>query len=422
MQAWRAGVGAAHAGDCVAGYLREHPPVVDRLPRTLVVATGKAAVPMAAALGPTARGLALAPHGTPAAGLPPHIQLLEGAHPLPDESGIASSRAILDAVAALTADDHLLYLVSGGSSALFEVPDPRVSAAEVRATYDALVRCGADIAEINSVRRALSAVKGGRLAAAARPASVLTLAVSDVAGDDPATIGSGPTVACPPVSGAARDGREPAGEIDARAVIGRYALEAALPRAVLDTLARPVACGPLRTEGFTVVASAETARAAAACELAARGYRCVPPPVDRLTGATAAAASVLARAIQTLTTRAGKHAFAVAGETTVRVPDGAGTGGRNQHLAALLACRLRGLAGFAAVFAGTDGRDGNSSAAGALVDGGSAGRADDAGRPLRAALESFDSAGALAAAGDALVTGATGTNVEDLVVVVTEAS
>jgi len=393
---------------------------------------------MAAGVGTSARGFALAPHSDttgsaePVPALTPGIEMLRGGHPVPDAEGIASSRKILDAVSALGHGDRLLYLVSGGSSALFEVPDPRIEPADLFAAHDELVRSGADIAEINAVRRALSRTKGGRLAAAAWPASVLTLAISDVAGDDPAIIGSGPTVAptgahLSAPTGARRNGPTgarpnlPTAALanDALDVVKRYRLESVLAPAVLETLAQPEPCGPAIIEAFVVLASAATARTQAECELQARGYCCVPPPAERLAGDASDAARVLAAAVRLLVARQGRLAFALGGETTLRVPAGAGVGGRNQHIAALLALELRGLDGFAVVVAGTDGRDGNSDAAGSLVDAGTATRAERAGAPLAAAVDAFDSAMALQAAGDALVTGATGTNVEDLVVITT---
>jgi glycerate 2-kinase len=373
---------------------------------------------MAAGVGVGGCGFALAPHpgaaasSTPAPVLAPGIELLHGGHPVPDAVGVESSRKILDAVSALGVGDRLLYLVSGGSSALFEVPDPRIEQADLLTAHDELVRSGANIAEINSVRRALSRTKGGRLAAAARPASVLTLAISDVAGDDPAIIGSGPTVA---PTGADRDGSTAALEI-----IRRYRLESVLAPAVLETLARPEPCGPANVEGFVVLASVATACAQARCVLEERGYRCVSPPDGRLAGDASDAARTLAELARTLAARPERLALVLGGETTLRVPAGAGSGGRNQHIAALLALELRDLDGVAAVVAGTDGRDGNSCAAGGVVDAGTAARAERAGAPLGAAVEAFDTATALAAAGDSLVTGPTGTNVEDLVVITSD--
>ncbi|TFH23502.1 MAG: DUF4147 domain-containing protein, partial [Myxococcales bacterium] len=318
LTAWRAGVRAADGAERVARYFTDHPRVSDELERTLVVATGKVAVPMAAGVGVGGCGFALAPHpgaaasSTPAPVLAPGIELLHGGHPVPDAVGVESSRKILDAVSALGVGDRLLYLVSGGSSALFEVPDPRIEQADLLTAHDELVRSGANIAEINSVRRALSRTKGGRLAAAARPASVLTLAISDVAGDDPAIIGSGPTVA---PTGADRDGSTAALEI-----IRRYRLESVLAPAVLETLARPEPCGPANVEGFVVLASVATACAQARCVLEERGYRCVSPPDGRLAGDASDAARTLAELARTLAARPERLALVLGGETTPRVP------------------------------------------------------------------------------------------------------
>jgi len=179
----------------------------------------------------------------------------------------------------------------------------------------------------------------------------------------------------------------------------------------------PAAAGPRSApSSFRVVVSVNEAEDAAEARLAELGYSVITPPIRRLSGDAATAAWALVASIDGL--RSGtRRAFVSGGETTVRLPAGHGRGGRNQHIASIVAGGLAGHGGFACMIGGTDGRDGNSDAAGALIDGASAERAAAAGHGLREAIERFDSASALAAAGDAVMTGPTGTNVGDLLVV-----
>jgi glycerate-2-kinase len=311
-------------------------------------------------------------------------------------------------VEALGERARLLYLVSGGSSAMFEVPRDSISEEELIETYDLLLTSGLPIDRINAVRRALSAVKGGRLASAAYPAAVTTLAVSDVEGDVPEAIGSGPTVFAEDAPGLALE------------IVRECGLDESLPQAVIDELQRPTLgrAGPARTDGYEIVGSLGHAEDGALERLESAGYRCIAPPVARLTGDATDAAWTLVEAATAAIESAGKTAIVVGGETTVRVPPDAGIGGRNGHVAAVLAAALYKKDGFACMIGGTDGIDGTGDAAGALIDGNSAARAAEAGHDLRDALENFDTGGAFAASGDAVVTGPTGTNVGDLFVAV----
>jgi hydroxypyruvate reductase len=375
----------------------------------LVIATGKAAAAMARGAGDAARGFVLLPHGMPAVGLAPALRVLRSSHPLPSPDGVAAAEAIVRAARALGPGQRLLYLISGGTSALFEAPCDGVQLRSLVDVYAALLGSGASIHEMNVVRRALSKVKGGGLARAAPAAAVLTLAVSDVEGDDPATIGSGPTVLVEEDHSAARRVLERyglwsgAGEDVKRAIEARAETAAAVPA----------------VNRFEVVCSAARSVGAALDRLRARGYAPAPPPADRLRGdAGAAAQAVASRITQQLAAVRTQWGFALAGETTVCLPPGAGRGGRNQHVAARIALALAGRDGFACVVAGTDGIDGNSDCAGAIVDGGSAARAARAGVDLAGAVAHFDSASGLEAAGDVLKTGPTGTNVGDLLVAV----
>jgi glycerate 2-kinase len=421
LDAWRAGVRAASPAAAVERALAIRPDIRSRLDRTLVVATGKAAAAMVRGVGPAARGVIIAPDARTCTDLPPGIRVELGGHPLPTPAGIAASRAVLAAVERLTDRDRLLYLVSGGTSALFEVPLPGIDDDDIIDTYASLLASGMPIGEMNCVRRALSVVKGGGLARAAPATETITLAVSDVPGDVPADIGSGPTV----------ESEDPSDR--ALALCERYDLLGVLPEAVLVVL-RARAEGPagaralVTVEGavpatmvrsaassFLIVVSASEAEDAAEDRLEELGYEVIAPPIARLTGDAAETAWALLPALDAA--RAGPpRAFVISGETTVRVPTRHGRGGRNQHLACILAGGLAGRSGFACMVGGTDGRDGNSDVAGGLIDGKTAERAAVTGNELRGAVERFDSATALRATGDAVVTGPTGTNVGDLLV------
>lgn len=423
LAAWRAGVRAASPAAAVERALDSRPEIRANLDRTLVVATGKAAAAMVRGVGPGARGVIIVPETSTCSGVPAGVRVELGGHPLPTAEGIAASRAVLAAAERLTDRDRLLYLVSGGTSALFEVPHPEIDDEEVIDTHALLLASGMPIDEMNCVRRAVSAVKGGGLArAASAAAEITTLAVSDVPGDVPADIGSGPTVII----------EEPAER--ALALCERYGLRGALPASVLGVLRaraerRPTGSQALLSTSsssgsaahgaaptsFHVVVSASQAEDAAEECLDELGYSVVDAPVSRLTGEASAAAWELLPALDRL--RGGsRRAFVLSGETTVRLPATHGRGGRNQHIACILAGGLAGHDGFACMVGGTDGRDGDSDAAGGLIDGATAERAAAAGHGLREAVERFDTATALAAAGDAVVTGPTGTNVGDLLV------
>lgn len=453
LAAWRAGLLAADPEAGVRRALASRPDLDPLDPSTLVVAAGKAAASSlrgalpasgsrTGAAAPRA-AFALLPEGVDAGPLPAGVVVLRGGHPHPTLEGFASSRRILREVGALGAGDRLLVLLSGGASALLEAPLDGIGDADLIATHRALVASGLPIRAINLVRGCLSATKAGRLAEAAAPAAVTTLAVSDVEGDDPAVIGSGPTV--PPRRPRAADGAEALAvlrdaRVDLPAAVVAF-LERGAEGARVAQEATPsggAAAWPPGAPGdldYAVVASVGGAVRAAREALALRGH-----DVDTmaaageayLRGDTDQAAARILRCLDAAPAggaafaRAGARAAAVAavfgGETTVALPAAAlrpgfaGRGGRNLHLAARLALALRGRDDVAVAVGGTDGCDGSSRAAGAVVDGGTAARAEAAGFPLEAALAAFHTEPALDAAGDLLVTGPTGTNVGDLVV------
>ncbi|HEX3765702.1 MAG TPA: glycerate kinase [Kofleriaceae bacterium] len=376
-------------------------------PRRLALAVGKAALAMARGAGEVADGIAVVPAGG-AGALPRGWRVMEAPHPVPDERSVAAGVALRALVAGAGDGDRVLALLSGGASALAELPaaGPDALAALV-ATVQQVMAAGAAIDEINAVRGALSAIKAGRLALASA-APVVTLAVSDVIGDPLAVIGSGPTVgpwlAAPGVpvdDGAAATWRR------ARQVLGRLGLAAP---AALD--AEPPVRQVVRRDLARVIAPMASAAHAAVAALVARGIAAglIEAPVA---GGVAAVADQLA---------APADAPRVAwGEPTVRIPAVHGTGGRAQQLALELARRLRGTARGALVV-GTDGIDGppppgRPSPAGAWVDGATWDAIAAAGIDPAAALAACDAGAALAAVGALVVIGPSGINHADLILI-----
>ena len=384
--------------------------------RTVAVGAGKAAAAMARAVEhawPDAPldGLVITRYGH--GGAPPRppaggrVAVVEAAHPVPDRAGREAARAILDKAAGLGADDLLLCLISGGGSALLTLPAPGITLADKQAVTGALLRSGATISEMNCVRKHLSAIKGGRLAAAAWPARVETLAISDVPGDDPATIASGPAVADPTTFAAAR------------AVLEKYAI--APPPAVAAHLAAaesetPKPGDPRLARGrTTLVATPQAALAAAAAVAREAGF--APLILSDAIEGEARDVALVHAAIARQIARRGQPAPAPCvllsgGETTVTV-SGSGRGGRNAEFLLALAAALDGLAGVHAVAGDTDGIDGSEDNAGAFVAPDTLARAARAGIDAHAHLANNDAYGFFAALGDLLVTGPTLTNVND---------
>ena len=380
------------------------PPVPPHPGRTGVVAIGKAGADMArVALGrmdeaPTF-ALAVVPYGHVPTVMPPACEVIEAGHPHPDAQSLRAGRRALELADTLGPADRLLALVSGGGSAVLCAPAEGVAFEEKREAVAALHRAGAPIGAINAVRAGLSAVKGGRLGAAANGAEVLAYVISDVPGDDPARVASGPTV---PPSG----GPDPAG------VLRSYGV-AASP-AVAAALARPPP--PAFRAETHLVATADDALAAAAKTLAAAGYE-----VRNEGGAVEGDAAALGRRHALLAHRLQRKGRKVAilsgGETTVALPARPGRGGRNTTYLLSLAITLNGRAGIHALAADTDGIDGTEDAAGGTCGPDSLRRMRAAGVDPLAALVGADSYAAFAASGELLVTGPTLTNVNDLRVV-----
>lgn len=374
--------------------------------RVVVVACGKAAAGMAQAAAATlgdawARGLVVVPHGSGLRTLA-RTEIIEAGHPLPDKGSLLAGRAAERLLDGLRAQDYLLALVSGGGSAMLELPRKGLSLADLRATQALLLRSGAPIEDINVVRRGLSLIKGGGLARFASPARSLGLILSDVVGDRLTAIASGPTVLAP----------APRPDAALR-VLRRYKLEARVPAAVLTALRSAAAPPrPVPRPFNRIIASNRTALAAAADEAERLGFQ-VRVVTRRMVGEARRVGSDLARRARRPVRR--PTALLLGGETTV-VVRGDGRGGRNQELALSAALALEPAPAFALMALATDGVDGPTDAAGAIVTGGTASRLRAAGVDPAAALEANDSYPALDKIGALIRTGATGTNVNDVVV------
>jgi len=384
--------------------------------RAVVVGAGKAAAAMARAVeacwaeatggDPAAlEGLVVTRYGH---AVPcKHIEVIEAAHPVPDAAGRSAAARILETAQGLGADDLLLCLISGGGSALLALPAEGLSLADKQAVNKALLNCGADIAEMNCVRKHLSAIKGGRLAAAAAPARVVSLLISDVPGDSPAVIASGPTVP------------DPTSFADARAILAKYGI--APPEAVRRHMdaARDETPKPgdprLATATTLVIARPQDSLEAAADAARVAG---VTPLIlgDAIEGEAREVAKVMAG----MARHSARHGQPAAppcvllsgGETTVTLR-GKGRGGRNTEFLLALAVALDGQDGIHALACDTDGIDGSEDNAGALLRPDSLARAAARDVDAKARLADNDGYGFFAALGDLLVTGPTLTNVND---------
>jgi glycerate 2-kinase len=372
--------------------------------RRLGIAVGKAALAMVRGAGEVAEGIAVVPAGG-GGELPPGWRLMEATHPVPDARSVAAGEALLALVRRAGDGDVVLALLSGGASALAELPLP--SLGEMVGTVRQVMAAGAPIDEINAVRGALSQIKAGRLALASA-APVVTLAVSDVIGDPLAVIGSGPTVG-PWLSspGTAVDDGASATWQRARAVLERLGIAEPAALAV-----EPPHRQVVRADHAAVIAPMASAAHAAVRALAAHGLTAhlIEAPV----------AGDVAEVADLLASHAGEAPVVAWGEPTVRVPPAHGIGGRAQQLALLLAGKLRGSSRGAFVV-GTDGVDGpppsdRPSPAGAWVDGRTWGAIVSAGIDPVAALATCDAGTALSTIGALVVTGPTGINHADLLI------
>jgi glycerate-2-kinase len=377
--------------------------------RAWILAAGKASPGMAKAaaerLGARlAGGVVVFPSGTPCR-VPGNLEALAAPHPLPGGASVRAARRMEALAERARPGDLALFLISGGASSLLEIPAPGLSLRALRMAHAAFLRSGAPVEEINVLRQALSRVKAGRLGEkfVRRGAAVLTLCLSDHVRDNPAVIGSGPSVAPPPGSRALAAG--------ARRLLLRHGLRSRLPpsvRRVLDSKIPPL---PFRAGRAFVAGGHRQALRAMAVFARKRGWRCeIHPALD--CGARAAARR-LVRALRRLA-EAGRPCMVLGGgEVRVKVM-GKGRGGRNQEMALRMALAVKGWEGVFGLCAGTDGRDGNSPAAGAFFDSSTAARLEEAGLSPARILEESDSHAAFRKISDSFVTGPTGTNVMDL--------
>ena len=398
-----AALASADPRDAVARHLRG---VQEPYRRIWLVGAGKAAAAMASAAeavwGDRLYGGAINTkygHGETLR----RVATTECGHPVPDQAGVAGARRIQAICSQASQGDVVLCLISGGASALLPLPAPPLTLEDKQATTQLLLACGAPIQDINAVRKHLSAIKGGQLARSAAPAAVLSLILSDVIGDDLAVIGSGPTAP------------DPSTYADARQVLDKFGLTGRVPTAVARHLnatqpETPKPGDPLfENVRNVVVGSNRQALDAAAQRASQLGYR----PVlisDAIEGeAREVATAHAAQALQT----SGRVCLIAGGEPTVTLR-GAGKGGRNQEFALAAAVALAGTHHIVALSAGTDGTDGPTDAAGALVDGATVARAAALGLSAAAHLDAHDAYPFFATLGDLIQTGPTGTNVMDI--------
>lgn len=403
-QMFSAAIRAADPKKALAEYLPVRPKG-----RVVVVGAGKGAAQLAAAFedlwdGPV-EGVVVTRYGY--ACPCESVKVLEAAHPVPDAAGVVASEALFAAVADLTADDLVVALVCGGGSALLAAPATGLGFEDEVALNQALLASGAPIGAMNAVRKQVSRIKGGRLAAAAYPARVVSLIVSDVPGDDPAQVASGPTVP------------DAVGRAEALAAVRDYGID--LPVSIAAYLSEVPEDAPLpddprfaRNEVHVIASAAKSLEAAAG--LAAQHG--ITPAIlsDAIEGEAREVAKVHAAMAREVATRARPFVPPVVllsgGETTVTLR-GAGKGGRNSEFLLSLALEIDGAPGITALAADTDGIDGSEDNAGAFADGQTAGAMRQAGCDPAEALARNDAWTAFEACGGLFVPGPTGTNVND---------
>ncbi len=395
-----AAVDAADPVRAVAAYLPKPP-----LGRTAVVGAGKAAIQMAAAVeanwpGPL-EGFVVAPHGY--VSTLKRIETVHARHPVPDSGSLAAADKALTLAATLGKDDLLIALISGGGSALMSKPAPGIAMEEKLGLVSALLKCGANIAELNCVRKQVSAVKGGRLAQAAGAAAIHTLVISDVPGDDPAIVASGPTVADPTL------------KRDALAILERYRI--AIPASVRRWLEVPDETRkPLRRDNeVRVIVSPRASFRAASTKAREMGLN-VLYLGDRIEGESREVAKVhagIALQIQQNDAPVKRPCVVLSGGETSVTVRGRGRGGRNVEFILSLAIALAGEKGIHALAGDTDGVDGMEQIAGAWISPDTLERARGLGLDAMAFLENNDAHGFFEKLGDRIVTGPTQTNVND---------
>ena len=377
--------------------------------RTIVIGCGKAAAAMARAVEThwheRLQGLVVTRYGHHVA--TQRIEVVEAAHPVPDAAGLDAARRMLEMVQGLSADDMVLFLVSGGGSALMTLPAPGITLEDKQLINAQLLKSGANIAEMNCVRKHISAVKGGRLAAAAAPAQVVTLAISDVPGDDPTVIASRPTVA------------DPTTFAEAQVILDKYGISEPASvvehiRAAKEETPKP---GDNRLEGneLHMVATPQMSLEAAAA--IARGFGITPIILGDAIEGEAREVALVHAGIARQVLRHGQPAPAPClllsgGETTVTVR-GNGRGGRNAEFLLALAVALEAIDRVWAFAGDTDGIDGTENNAGAIVTPDTLARATAMGMDARSMLADNDGYSFFRSLGDLVITGPTMTNVND---------
>ncbi|ACE90851.1 MULTISPECIES: glycerate kinase type-2 family protein [Rhizobium] len=377
--------------------------------RTVVIGAGKGAAQMAQALesvwdGPL-EGLVVTRYGYGCDTR--HTEIIEAAHPVPDAAGLAAARRLMETVNQLTEDDLVIALVCGGGSALLPAPPERLTLEDEIALNEMLLASGAPISAMNVVRKHLSTIKGGRLAAATK-ARVVSLIVSDIPGDNPAHVASGPTVP----DGSTRH--------EALEIIRQYGLQ--LPQAALDHLNSPKADAPrpddpvFSRHEHHIIASAGVSLEAAAAQAKEQGIEAaiLSDAIEGESRDVALVHAAIAREVLGRNRPFSKPVVILSGgETTVTLRGKGGKGGRNGEFALAMALAIDGQQDIHVLAADTDGIDGSEDNAGAFADGGTVKRLRTAGLDARRLLDGNDSYSGFAAVGDLFETGPTGTNVND---------
>lgn len=408
-----AAIAAADPKKAIAAHLPEKPKG-----RTVVIGAGKGAAQLAAAFedlwDAPVEGTVITRYGY--ACDTQHVTVMEAAHPVPDAAGIAASEALFEQVQGLTEDDLVVALICGGGSALLAAPAAGLSFADEVALNEALLASGAPIGAMNAVRKQVSAIKGGRLAAACAPARVVSLVVSDVPGDDPAQVASGPTVP------------DAVGRAEALKAVADYGIT--LPPAIAAHLADAPEDAPspddprfARNE-VHVIASAAISLEATAAKAEAAGWPSVILS-DAIEGEAREVAKMHGAMTREVVRRGRPFAAPLVmlsgGETTVTIRGKGGRGGRNSEFLLSLAMELDGVAGVTALAADTDGIDGSEDNAGAFADGGTVAAMRGAGVDPAQALAGNDAYTAFDAVGEIFAPGPTGTNVNDFRAILIEA-
>ncbi|MFA9216554.1 MAG: glycerate kinase [Sphingomonadaceae bacterium] len=413
LELFRAAVAAVDPLDIIAPHLPPPP-----RGRTVVIGAGKASARMAEGVerhwqGPLS-GLVVTRYGHGAA--TEHIEIIEAGHPVPDEAGHVAATRMLELVQGLTADDLVLCLMSGGGSALMSLPAPGLTVQDKRALNRALLNSGAPIDEMNCVRKHLSAIKGGRLALACHPAQVVTLVVSDVPGDDPAVVASGPTLA------------DASTQADALRILEKYAIPITpAVRAVLSDPAQETPKpGDPRLAGHraSIIATAQEALEAAAAAARAAGYTplILSNSMEGEAREVALAHAGIARQVLLHGQPLPRPCVILSGGETSVTVRGSGRGGRNAEFLLALAVALQGLPQVYAMACDTDGIDGTEDNAGAVLDPATLARAAALGVDGKALLANNDGYSFFAALNDLVITGPTRTNVNDLRAILIDAA